>query len=67
MLKELARNFETDVISMADSLDEINGYFYEQGWTDGLPIVPPTEDRVTEMLSGIAWRDRQPVCHACSS
>lgn len=25
---------------------------YEQGWTDGLPVVPPTADRVEEMLAG---------------
>jgi hypothetical protein len=24
--------------------------FHEQGWTDGLPIIPPTEDRVLNML-----------------
>ena len=39
MLKEVITSFETDAMSLADSLDEINGYFYEQGWTDGLPIV----------------------------
>ena len=39
-------------IELPDSLDEINEYFYQRGWTDGLPIVPPTEDRVTKMLSG---------------
>ena len=29
---------------------------YERGWTDGLPVVPPTEDRVRAMLdaSGLA-------------
>lgn len=37
--------------------DEVNEYFYEQGWTDGLPIVPPTEDRVAAML---AYTDRAP-------
>src|SRR5919197_5015238 len=25
-------------------------YYFEQGWTDGLPIVPPTEERVREFL-----------------
>jgi len=25
---------------------------YERGWTDGLPVVPPTEARVLRMLSG---------------
>ena len=27
------------------NFDEINRYFYENGWSDGLPIVPPTRDR----------------------
>lgn len=30
---------------------------FELGWTDGLPVVPPTEDRVAEMLAAI---DRSP-------
>lgn len=29
---------------------EATELFYEKGWTDGLPILPPTEDRVSEML-----------------
>ncbi|HTD90706.1 MAG TPA: UGSC family (seleno)protein, partial [Burkholderiales bacterium] len=39
------------------SYDIINNYFYEQGWTDGLPIVPPTESRVAAMLAGMLGRD----------
>ena len=27
-------------------------FCYAQGWTDGLPVVPPTEDRVVRMLAG---------------
>ncbi len=27
-------------------------YCYERGWTDGLPVVPPTESRVLDMLEG---------------
>jgi hypothetical protein len=27
---------------------------YERGWTDGLPVVPPTEERVLDMLDGTA-------------
>jgi len=30
--------------------DEINRFFYENGWSDGLPIVPPTAARVEEFL-----------------
>ena len=44
-------------VDLPDSFDAINDYFYEQGWTDGLPIVPPTEERVARMLNGMAWRD----------
>ena len=25
-------------------------FCFQQGWTDGLPVVPPTEDRVWAML-----------------
>ena len=36
----------------ADELSEVNEWFYLRGWTDGLPIVPPTEQRVLKMLKG---------------
>jgi hypothetical protein len=39
------------------SFDAVNEYFYERGWTDGLPIVPPTEERVQAMLHGMPWRN----------
>src|SRR5262249_8462177 len=42
-------------IEVEDSLDLINDHFYEQGWTDGLPIIPPTPERVERML---AYTDR---------
>lgn len=34
------------------SLDDVNRFFYEKGWTDGLPILPPTEEKVRQMLTG---------------
>jgi len=37
---------EPEVIALADSWEESNRYFFERNWTDGLPIVPPTEERV---------------------
>ena len=37
--------------------DEVNRVFYEHGWSDGLPIVPPTEARVREFLR---FTDRDP-------
>lgn len=38
-------------ISLRDSLEAVNRLFYGRGWTDGLPVVPPTEERVAEMLT----------------
>ena len=35
-----------------DSEDNLQRLFYERGWTDGLPIILPTEERVAEMLAG---------------
>jgi hypothetical protein len=34
------------------NLEEVNHFFYKRGWTDGLPIIPPTEAAVAEMLTG---------------
>jgi hypothetical protein len=39
------------------SLDEVHDYFLERSWTDGLPIVPPTRDRVEAFLR---YSDRPP-------
>ncbi len=35
-----------------DTEANLNRLFLENGWTDGLPIVLPTEERVAEMLTG---------------
>ncbi|MEN6441899.1 MAG: hypothetical protein ABFD97_25335 [Syntrophobacter sp.] len=40
------------VPAKSDGYDEINELFYRRGWTDGLPIVPPTPERVAHMLEG---------------
>jgi hypothetical protein len=34
------------------TMEEVNRFFYQRGWTDGLPIIPPTEEAVAEMLTG---------------
>lgn len=38
------------------SFEEASAFFYEKGWTDGLPIIPPTEEAVQRML---AYTDRE--------
>jgi hypothetical protein len=39
-----------------NSLEAINRLYYARGWTDGLPIIPPTEERVWDMLAGTRRR-----------
>ena len=39
-------------IPVADSVEEINTLIIGRGWSDGLPIIPPTEEAVEKMLTG---------------
>ncbi len=41
--------------SDCDPAELIEAY-YQRGWTDGLPVVPPTEKAVAEMLTGAGLR-----------
>ena len=38
-------------VDVASQQDEYE-LMYERGWSDGLPVVPPTEERVLNMLAG---------------
>ena len=44
-----------DIDAASDPAALIEAY-YEAGWTDGLPVVPPTEKSVTDMLAGAGLR-----------
>jgi hypothetical protein len=46
------------VEDLADDVEVVSRSFHERGYTDGLPVVPPTRHRVATMLSGTA-RDPQ--------
>ncbi|MCL5961805.1 MAG: hypothetical protein M1358_21240 [Chloroflexi bacterium] len=50
-----ASTLQSKRIRVRDSLEAVNKLFYGRGLTDGLPIVPPTEARVQDMLSGGDW------------
>ena len=39
-------------IIFSGDFNEINQFYYRRGWGDGLPLVPPTEAAVAEMLTG---------------
>ena len=46
-------------VEFADAEDDVEA-MYERGWTDGLPVVAPTEARVLRMLEGTS-RDPQEI------
>lgn len=50
-VNDFPRDF-TQKIAVEDDFADINRLFYLRGWTDGLPIVPPTPERVQKMLEG---------------
>jgi hypothetical protein len=45
------------IFAFPDGWEAIDAHYQERGWTDGLPIVPPTEDAVAEFLT---QADRDP-------
>ena len=56
-LEQAVAEPEPRAVVFEGSLDEVNQYFYENLWTDGLPIVPPTRERV---LAFLAFTERAP-------
>jgi hypothetical protein len=46
-----ARVLRSRRVALADAEDDAEAMF-ERGWTDGLPVVPPTPERVARMLAG---------------
>jgi hypothetical protein len=51
VLRYQRADLKTRKIELAAREDDMEACF-ERGWTDGLPVVPPTEDRVQRMLQG---------------
>jgi hypothetical protein len=49
MISNVSPNDESDPASLIEA-------YFERGWTDGLPVVPPTEKSIAEMLAGAALR-----------
>jgi len=51
-LPEVKEIMTPQVILGPDNEDNLQRLFYERGWTDGSPIILPTEERVQKMLAG---------------
>ena len=39
-----------DRLDLSDDIEKVFDWFYENELTDGLPIIPPTEERVERMV-----------------
>src|SRR3970040_814646 len=44
---------QAERIEVGDDLWAAQEFFEEKGWSDGLPIIPPTEERVAQMLAPV--------------
>ena len=49
-------NLTSPIIEVEDSLEAVNDWFCREKLSDGLPIVPPTPERVERMLEGTTSR-----------
>ena len=45
----------SETVIRPDSDRDLIEWYYEKGWTDGLPVVPPTAQKVAAMGCG-SWR-----------
>ncbi|HVM65101.1 MAG TPA: hypothetical protein VMU14_09595 [Acidimicrobiales bacterium] len=50
------------LVDVDDGVDLIE-YCYEQGWTDGLPVVPPTPGKVAAAIAATGRSPDEVVCH----
>jgi hypothetical protein len=55
--EERVEAFEPRAIVARGTFDEVQDLFHERHWTDGMPVVPPTPERVAAFL---AHTDRSP-------
>jgi len=54
----MAAELTSERIEVDDDLWSANAAMERMGWTDGLPVIPPTEERVRQMLAALG-RDAQ--------
>ena len=51
-------------VAVTGTLEEIQQHFQKNGWTDGLPVIPPTEVAVAAMLKGTSHSPDEVVAEA---
>jgi len=51
--------YPADRIEFSGNVKDINKLFFDKGWSLGLPVIPPTEDSVREILKGTNRRPEE--------
>jgi hypothetical protein len=46
------RKYSSEKMQVENSFEAVNNLFIEKGWSDGLPVIPPTEAALEKMLAG---------------
>ena len=49
----MTKRLTSEELEVNDSAEAVNNLFLEKGWTDGLPIIPPTAEAVEKMLAAV--------------
>jgi len=53
------RAYPAETVSVTDTPEAVNDLFYRNAWTDGLPVIAPTQERVENMLKGTRLKPEQ--------
>jgi hypothetical protein len=56
-----AQGIQIPIVEMPDDFAEFNEEAVRRRWSDGFPLIPPTEERVQRFVDAIPWRDRHEV------
>lgn len=49
------------LLEVEDDIEAVFEFSYQNGWTDGLPVIPPTAERVRRMLGTVSRRPDEVV------
>jgi hypothetical protein len=50
------------VVSYVDDEVDLVEHYYERGFSDGLPVVPPTPQKIEAMLAALGAQPEEPLC-----
>jgi hypothetical protein len=56
-----ASTVTTTSAATAPSIDDLVEYYFEQAWSDGLPVVPPTPERIAAVLHALGGEPQRLV------